>query len=322
MGQLTHRVILSRPVRGESSMGNRKRKLNAARLSMASNTLLIGIKVAAGLASGSVSILSEAAHSGADLLAAIIATFSVSISDKPPDREHPYGHGKVENVSGVIEGLLIVAAAALIIVESIKKIIHPGDFEITLPILVMVVSAVVNLFVSKHLYKVAKEVDSIALEADALHLKTDVYTSAGVAFGLILIRLTGIAILDPLIAIAVAVLIVYEGWHLCKNAFNPLLDSSLSQEEEEAIMNILENHFTKDFHFCHLKTRKSGPNRFIDFYARVSPEIPIKEANEMTKHVQQEIQALMPNTHFHIQVEAMDECSYTCKEKSSTCLKK
>ena len=301
---------------------NRK-KVKAAKLSIASNSLLIAIKVAAGLASGSVSVLSEAAHSGADLLASIIATISVSISGKPPDKNHPYGHGKIENVSGVLEGLLIFAAAAFIIAESIEKILHPGNFEVTaLPIMVMVTSSAVNFFVSRHLYKVAKEEDSIALEADALHLKTDIYTSAGVALGLILIKITGISILDPLVAIAVAMLILYEAWHLSKNAFAPLLDSSLSQEDEEIILGILQDHFTKDFHFCHLKTRKSGPNKIINFNARVSPEIPIKEANEMTKHVQQEIQSLMPNTILHINVEAMDECSFICDKKSSTCLKK
>ena len=302
---------------------NNKRKVNAAKLSMGSNSLLIAIKVIAGLASGSVSILSEAAHSGADLLASIIATISVSISDKPPDKAHPYGHGKIENVSGVIEGLLIFGAAAFILAESIDKIINPGAFEITLlPIAVMIVSALMNFFVSKYLYKVAKDEDSIALEADALHLKTDVLTSAGVALGLILIMLTGISILDPLVAIVVAMLIVREAWHLCSNAFNPLLDTSLSDEEEEVISQILNEHFTTDFHFCHLKTRKSGPNKFIDFYARVSPEIPIKEANEMTKHLQNEIQGLIPNTHFQINVEAMDECKYSCKQKSNICLKK
>lgn len=290
------------------------KKINAAVLSMTSNTLLIAIKVVAGLASGSVSILSEAAHSSADLLASVIATISVTISDKPPDKGHPYGHGKVENVSGVIEGLLIFGAAALIIKESVEKIIYPGEFEITLlPILVMLVSALINFFVSRYLYQVAKETDSIALEADALHLKTDVYTSAGVAAGLILIKLTGVSILDPLVAIAVAVLIVREAWHLCRDAFAPLLDTPLSDAEEEVISRVLKAHCTDDFHFCHLKTRKSGPNKFIDFYARVSPEIPIGEANTRTKHLQNEIQELMPNTHCQIILEPMDECKNSCK---------
>lgn len=302
---------------------SKKRKVRAAKLSIASNSLLIAIKITAGVISGSVSVLSEAAHSAADLLASVIAAISVSISGKPPDKNHPYGHGKVENVSGVLEGMLIFGAAAFIIAEAINKIRHPEHFKVTaLPILVMLASAAANFFVSRHLYKVAREEDSIALEADALHLKTDIYTSAGVALGLILIKITGVSILDPLVAIAVATLILYEAWHLCKNAFAPLLDSSLSQEEEGVILSILEDHFTKDYHFCHLKTRKSGPNKFVNFNARVSPEIPIKEANKMTKHVQQEIQALIPNTILHINVEAMDECSHICEGKSSICLKK
>jgi cation diffusion facilitator family transporter len=300
----------------------RKRKLNAAKLSIASNSLLIVIKVIAGIISGSVSILSEAAHSGADLMASLIATFSVSVSDKPADQRHPYGHGKIENISGVLEGLLIFAAAALIIVEAVKKIIHPEEIQITaLPITVMAVSAVVNFFVSRHLYKVAREEDSIALEADALHLKTDVYTSIGVCVGLIMIRVTGFAILDPIVAIAVALLIVREAWHLSSAAFSPLLDSSLSDEEEKIISEILNRHFSEDFHFCNLRTRKSGSRRFIDFNARVSPNMPIKKATEMTKHVEQDIEECIPNVSCQINVQAMDECPYLGEERSDSCLK-
>jgi cation diffusion facilitator family transporter len=287
---------------------NNKRKMRAARLSIASNTLLIIIKIIAGIASGSVSILSEAAHSGADLLAAVIAAASVKISAKPADKNHPYGHGKVENVSGVIEGLLIFCAAAFIIVESVEKLMYPGPFEVTaLPVIVMVVSAAVNYLVSGYLYKVAKEEDSIALEADALHLKTDVYTSAGVALGLILISFTGVKILDPIIAIAVALLIIKEAWHLCSSAFSPLLDSSLPEDEEAAIQKILEEHGSGDFQFCHLRTRKSGPNRFIDFHAKVKPNIPVSKADEMSKHLQQEIEQLVPNAHIHVNIEAQDK---------------
>lgn len=285
-----------------------KRKFRAACLSMGSNSFLIIIKIIAGVASNSVSILSEAAHSSADLLAAIIAATSLKISSKPADDSHPYGHGKVENVSGVIEGALIFIAAIFIIVESTRKIIHPEDFEASLlPICVMSISAVINFFVSGHLYKIAKAEDSIALEADALHLRTDVYTSAGVALGLLLIMITGIKILDPIVAITVAMLIVYEAWHLCKNAFSPLLDSCLPQEEHEKIMDILEQHDCRDFQFCYLRTRKSGPNRFIDFHAKVQPAMPISKANEMTKHLQEEIEKQLPNSHIHINIEPMEE---------------
>lgn len=299
-----------------------KRKINAAKLSIASNSLLIAIKLIAGIISGSVSILSEAAHSGADLLASLIATFSVSVSDKPADKEHPYGHGKIENISGVLEGLLIFAAAAFIIVEAVKKIINPTEIEITLlPILVMVISAVANFIVSAYLYKVANEEDSIALEADALHLRTDVYTSAGVALGLILIRLTGWFILDPIIAIAVAMLIVHQAWDLVRTAFNPLLDSSLSQKEHQIISEILSKHFSEDFHFCNLRTRKSGSKRFIDFNARVSPDMSVKEATKMTKHLEQDIEECIPNVSCQVNVQAMDECPYLREEKSQYCVK-
>ena len=207
------------------------RKVKVASLSIASNTMLIILKIIAGVLSGSVSILSEAIHSSMDLLAAIIAFFAVRFSSKPADEKHPYGHGKIENISGVIEGLLIFIAAALIIKEAISKLMNPGDklFNVPVAVGVMLISSIVNLIVSKKLYKVAKEEDSIALEADALHLKTDIYTSAGVGIGLILIEITKKPILDPFVAILVALLIIKESWSLCRNAFNPLLDIKLSE---------------------------------------------------------------------------------------------
>jgi cation diffusion facilitator family transporter len=169
-------------------------KTKIARLSVASNALLIVMKLVVGVISGSVSIISEAIHSSMDLIAAIIAFFAVRVSDTPPDPEHPYGHGKVENVSGVIEGLLILVAAILIIIEAVKKLLGE-TFELEslwLGAVVMFVSAVVNTIVSRKLYKVARATNYVALEADALHLKTDVYTSLGVAAGLCLILITGI----------------------------------------------------------------------------------------------------------------------------------
>jgi cation diffusion facilitator family transporter len=151
-------------------------KIRTARLSIISNCSLIVMKLLAGI----FSIISEAIHSGMDLLASIIAFLSVKMSDTPPDRKHPYGHGKVENISGVIEAILIFIAAGWIIFEAIHKIIKPAPIEnIEVGAAVMAVSAFINFLVSRRLYKVAKKTDSIALEADALHLKTDVYTSVG-----------------------------------------------------------------------------------------------------------------------------------------------
>jgi cation diffusion facilitator family transporter len=242
-------------------------KTKTARLSVISNTLLIVLKLIVGILTNSVSIISEAIHSGLDLVAAIIAYLSVRVSGNPADERHPYGHGKIENVSGVIEASLIFIASAWIITEAVKKLIHPEESKVLgLGVLVMTISAIVNTFVSRRLYKVARETDSVALEADALHLKTDVFTSAGVAVGLTLIWITGLHILDPIIAIAVACFIIYESWVLLRKAFSPLLDTALSHDEIVRIENILDemNAIHHD-----LRTRNSGHHRFIEFHLDV-----------------------------------------------------
>ncbi|HZK60971.1 MAG TPA: cation diffusion facilitator family transporter, partial [Anaerovoracaceae bacterium] len=181
-------------------------KTQVAALSVLSNSFLTVAKVSIGLVSGSVSILSEGIHSGIDLVAAFIALFAVRKSGKPADARHAYGHGKIENVSGTIEALLIFVAAIMIITEAIQKIHkimdgvegHVGNLKLGL--VIMGVSAIMNVIVSTRLMRVAKRTDSVALEADALHLRTDVYTSAGVFLGLLLIMITGWAIIDPIIA--------------------------------------------------------------------------------------------------------------------------
>jgi len=242
-------------------------KTRTARLSVLSNSLLIILKVVVGAVTGSVSILSEAIHSSIDLIAAVIAFFAVKVSGNPADDRHPFGHGKVENVSGVIEALLIFAASAWIIYEAIGRFLHPGETEaLGLGVLVMAISAVVNIFVSRRLYKVAKLTDSVALEADALHLKTDVITSAGVAVGLGLIWLTGWHVLDPIIALLVAVIIIYESWMLLRKAFSPLLDTALSQGEMTKLTSILEE---MEVQYHDLRTRAAGHQRFVEFHLDV-----------------------------------------------------
>lgn len=244
-------------------------KTKTARLSVISNSLLIVMKVAVGVITGSVSIISEAIHSSIDLVAAIIAFFAVKVSGKPSDERHPFGHGKMENVSGVIEALLIFAASAWIIYEAIGRFIHPGETEaLGLGVIVMAVSAVVNTLVSRRLYKVARLTDSVALEADALHLKTDVITSAGVALGLVMIWVTGWHVLDPVIALAVAVIIIYESWMLLRKAFSPLLDTALSATELEKLTDIL-SEMGIDYH--DLRTRAAGHQRFVEFHLDVQP---------------------------------------------------
>jgi len=263
-------------------------KVKAARLSIVSNSLLIVLKLVVGIISGSVSIISEAIHSTMDLLAALIAFFSVKVSDNPPDSRHPYGHGKVENISGVIEALLIFVAAAWIIFEAVRKLAgKPFELEIIwIGSLVMLVSAGVNSIVSHKLYKTARETQSIALEADALHLKTDVYTSLGVAAGLGLIALTGIKRLDPIVAIGVAILILFESYILLKKAFSPLLDSSWSDDE----VKDLEGKLTQmEVNYHNLRTRIAGNYRFIDLHIVIPEDVSVGDAHRYCDMIEEEL---------------------------------
>lgn len=280
------------------------KKTGIARWSIISNSALITLKVVAGIASGSVSILSEAIHSCMDLLAAIIAYFSVRISDTPADREHPYGHGKFENISGVVEALLIFVAAFWIIFEAVQKLLHPTPVEaIPVGVAVMAISAIVNAIVSRRLYVVAKETDSIALEADALHLKTDVYTSLGVAVGLALIWVTGYTFLDPIIAMFVALLILKESFTLFRKAYGPLLDTSLPQKEVEAIRDIISGYCTEQITFHNLRTRKAGMHKYVDFHLNLPPMLTVKEAHNLCDIIEADIQKVFPGCEVTIHVE-------------------
>lgn len=280
------------------------RKVKVALLSIISNSVLIVIKIIAGIISGSVSIVSEAIHSSMDLVASLIAFFSVRLSSKPADEEHPYGHGKIENVSGVLEGLLIFVAAFLIIKEAVVKIIHPTDIsKAYIAIAVMVFASIVNAIISKVLYKVAKEEDSIALEADALHLKTDVYTSLGVGVGLLLIKITKISILDPIVAVLVALLIIKEAWHLCCTAFRPLLDSRLSIEEEQKVKEVISKYQDKIVDFHELRTRKSGCVKYIDFHLLVDKNLTVEQSHSLSENLERDLEEALKNTNVNIHIE-------------------
>jgi cation diffusion facilitator family transporter len=289
-------------------------KVKTARLSIFSNCSLIVIKLLAGIFSGSVSILSEAIHSGMDLIASVIAYFSVKISDTPPDKDHPYGHGKYENVSGVIEAFLIFIAAGWIIYEAIHKMAAPKPVEnIEIGSAVMAISAIVNFLISRKLYRVAKKTDSIALEADALHLKTDVYTSVGVALGLFLIWITGWHMLDPVVAILVAILILKESFNLLKNAYAPLLDESLSDEEINIIRDIISK---KNLSYHNLRTRKSGHHRFADLHLEMSENLELKEVHMICDELESEIEKCIAHIEVSIHVEPVKiepENSYSWK---------
>ena len=286
-------------------------KMKAAKLSILSNTLLVLAKLAVGLITHSVSIISEAIHSLLDLVAAVIAFFSVRESQKPPDELHRYGHGKIENVSGVIEALLIFIAAIWIIYEAVDKIMLGVEVQgIGWGLLVMGGAGIVNWVVSSKLFEVAKRTDSIALEADAMHLRTDVYTTAGVFLGLLLMYITGFSWLDPIIAIIVALMIIKAAWGLTKEALLPLLDISLPEKEEAVINGIINAHAQDFIEFHKLRTRKAGPERHIDLHLVVPKGKNIEEVNFLVNHIREDIERQFPATQVLMHVEpCKDECT-------------
>lgn len=289
-------------------------KSRVAALSVASNTSLVIFKVIVGLSIGSISVISEAIHSGVDLLAAIIALYAVTHSDKPADKRHPFGHGKIENISGVVEALLIFLAAGWIVFEAAKKLMHPEPMDTaTWGIVVMGVSCAMNLVVSKMLFKVGKATDSIALQADAWHLRTDVWTSFGVMAGLAVILVgkfvspgTYLDWVDPFAAMAVALLIVKAAWELTAQSFHDLLDVSLPDNEVEKVRRILDNARPRIDGYHALRTRKAGAARFVEVHVIVDPAMTVDESHALTDRIADSVNEQIGKTRVTIHIEPND----------------
>lgn len=293
-------------------------KTRAASLSVLSNTFLVVAKLVVGVSIGSVSVLSEAIHSAVDLLAAVIAWFAVRFSDMPADREHPYGHGKMENLSGAIEAILIFFAAGWIIWEAVHKLISGGAVEAPgWGVLVMGVSAGMNWAVSAYLMHVGRKHDSMALVADGLHLRTDVWTSFGVFVGLILLTLArklfpGVPVewIDPVSAIAVAMLIIKAAWDMTRQATGALLDEALPPDELQEIEDFARGE--ANIHSLHdLRTRKSGAERMVDAHVAVPAHLTVLEGHATARRFKDQILNRWNNVHVNLH---LDPCDGSCKQ--------
>lgn len=292
-------------------------KQRVARLAIISNTCLVIGKLSVGIMMGSISVISDAMHSGLDVVASFIAFLSVTISAKPADEVHRYGHGKFENLAAIVEALLIVGVAGAILWHAIPRLIHgTGPIEaLGLGMAVMVVSATVNWIVSSKLMKVAKETDSPALEADAWHLRTDVYTSVAVFIGIALIKITGYTIIDPIVAICVTMLILKVAYCLLRESVGNILDTRLPQEDEDTIHNVLQQHRDKYVNYHHLRTRKAGPQRHVDLHLVVPRCRTILEAHNICHKIEDHIKEELPRSTVLIHSEPCKppECCADCK---------
>jgi cation diffusion facilitator family transporter len=275
----------------------------AALISVISNTSLVLMKIAAGAAMGSISVISEAIHSGIDLIASLVAYVSIKKSNEPADDDHPYGHGKYENISGFFEAILIFVAAAMIIYEAGKKLMYPADIEgLGWGIGVMGISTAVNILVSRTLYRIAKREHSIALEADAMHLSVDVFTSLGVLAGLAAIKLTDIHLLDPAIALVVAAMILRGSWGLTRRTLDDLADKALPEEDVATVKEILARYpMIHNFH--RLRTRRSGRQREIDIHIHIDGTTDVNSAHDLCNKIETDIKGVFSETYVVIHVE-------------------
>ena len=297
-------------------METSKQKQWVAILSSLVNIVLVAIKLVVGILSGSVSIISEAAHSLVDLLASAIAFLAVRQSDKPADHHHAYGHGKVENLSGAFEAFLVIVAAVWIVYEAAHKLmLHQAPEYLEYGIGVMLISVLANIWITRKLYKVARETGSSALEADALHHEADVWTSVGVLAGLAIMKFTGLYWLDPLIAVVVAVIIFRAGYTMTRDNLNELLDARLPEEEEEEIVNIARAY--PDVRNLHcLRTRRSGSSRMMDMHLILNSGMNVRKAHALCAQIKEDIiRQLGPcDIMIHIEPDEHDAAAFSAHE--------
>jgi cation diffusion facilitator family transporter len=280
-------------------------KSRAAAISIASNATLIVLKIAAGAATGSIAILTEAVHSSIDLLASVVAFFSVRKAEEPPDPSHPYGHEKVENLTAALEGVLILVGAAVIIYESVHRLITPsGVDKLGVGIAVIGFSAVANLAVSTYLYRQAKVTGSPALEGDAAHLRTDAYTSMGVLVGLVLVKVTGAERFDPITALVIAVAIVWSGVRLVNRSSRVLVDEALPAEELAAVRATIEAYDAPEVSGFHkLRARQAGSRRHIDLHVQFRSGTSLERAHYVSHELQDAISSRLRDADVLIHLE-------------------
>jgi cation diffusion facilitator family transporter len=283
------------------------KKSRTVMFSISSNALLLTVKLVAGVLTGSASVLSEAVHSATDLVASVVAFGAVRRSESPPDEDHNYGHGRFENLAGVFEGVILLGVGGGVVYGAVDSILNGAELEfLGLGIGVMALSAVVNLFVSRWLLRVARETDSRALEAEGYNLRTDVWGAAGVALGLIGALATGWTVLDPIIAALIGVAILWTAFRLVSGSTRILLDESLPEEEVGIVEGVIGREVKSDPRirgYHKLRARKSGPQRHIDFHLQLRAETTLGEAHKISDALEERIRRNLPNSDVLIHLE-------------------
>jgi cation diffusion facilitator family transporter len=295
-------------------------KESTAKLSIFAVSLLIVMKAVASIITGSIAIRADAIHSAIDLFGVIVGYIGIRIAGKPPDERHPFGHGKAENIAGVVIAGLIFIAAGTIAYQAVSRLISGATVElVTIGIYVTAAAIAINLAASWYALRVARATDSLALEATARDMFADVLSSGAVLVGLILVRLTGIAMLDPIVALLVAILIARTAYLTMKKSFGGLMDIKLPEAEEDAIIDCIREHGGQLAGFHKIRTRKAGSQRYIDFHLVVSKHISVEQAHQLCDELEREIENRLSYTSVTIHVEPCDGECEQCSTSPDLC---
>jgi cation diffusion facilitator family transporter len=287
-------------------------RTGAARLALAVVISLVILKVVVSIISKSVSISAQAADSFLDIFSIGITYIAVRMSVAPADEQHPFGHGKMEGFAALIQAVLVLGAGGYIIYSAVQRILHSTPIEPDEGMAVMGVSIAASFFLSRHLHKVAKSSGSLAIEASARNISADVYSAAGVLIGLLLVRLTNLLILDPIIALIMAVFVLKAGYSVIKGAFRELMDYQLPAEEQDIIRKCIQEHNTRLVDFHALRSRRAGSERFVDLHLVMPRNLSVEESHLMCDHLETDIKERLANTHLEIHVEPCGgkDCSH------------
>lgn len=277
-------------------------------LSVGAAVLTISLKAGAYFLTGSVGLLSDAAESVVNLVAAIIATWAVTFAAKPPDEDHAYGHYKAEYFSSGVEGALILVAAASIAIAAWDRLFHPQPLEqLGIGLGLSLVATAVNGTLALMMLKASKRLRSITLRADAHHLLTDVWTSVGVVLGLILVPITHWQVLDPIIALAVAANIVWTGIRLLRETGLGLLDTAMPASERQVLTDLLVNYRDREVQFHALRTRVAGSRRFVSLHVLVPGDWTVKRGHDLCEEIELTIGHSLPGTYVFTHLEPLED---------------
>jgi cation diffusion facilitator family transporter len=279
-----------------------------AGLSVVTSVVTIGLKFASYYVTGSVGLLSDAMEGFVNVAAALVALAVLSYAAAGPDREHNFGHEKAEYFSSGIEGALIFVAAGAIVWVSVPRLFNPQPIEqLGFGLALSVAAAVANVVCAQVMLRAARAHRSITLEADAKHLLTDVWTTAGVLVGVVLVSVTGILVLDPLIAIAVAIQILWTGWHLIRRSFDGLMDRAFSDDDTARIEEVLDTlrHEGGDYHL--LRTRHAGSRGFVDVHVLVPGKTTVQDSHDLVERLENAIMERLPHVEVLIHVEPLED---------------